>query len=340
MTAVFLAWTGVALLEAALSGGASLLDKRLLNCLDPMATNMLVRATSVVTILVVTAPLTLLDLWDLTYDMTWAAAGYIAALAVVGWLIGQNFYYFALRSGRVSVVIPIASTDLLFTALFATLFVGSALGGLTITGLLVAVAGVSAIAWAERADAASAARAADVPVAEELSGESVPSTGALQVAPARSGPVRSLPVAVLLALASAAGWGLAPVLIQLAQESVGATSVTMIVEAQALGLVMIMVAIRARRASLTTHRLTPVERRRATILVLVTGIVAGSCAVMFYLVIEHLGSVQAAVIAATSPIFAIVWSALFLRERLSGRLAFGVAVTLLGVFLATVERLG
>ncbi len=349
MSATFLAWVGVAFFETAMSGGVALLNKHLLTCLDPVATNMLVRGVSVVTIVTVTAPLTLLGEWSLTYDMTWEAAGYITILAVVGWLIAQNFYYFALRSGRVSVVIPVVSTDLLFTALFAVLFIGGGLGPLTVVGLFVAVAGVSAIARAERLDAAQAAHApcaaevADVPdvvVTDGLGSEPVPLAPPLETPVEPHGLTRSVPIVVLLALASAAGWGLAPVLIQLAQRSVGGTTVTMIVQAQGMGLLMIMGIAMARHAPLTTRRLTAAERRRARRLVIITGMIEGSCAILYYLIVEHLGPVQSAVIVATSPIFAILWSALFLRERLSRRLAVGVVITLVGVFLATAERLG
>lgn len=307
-----------------------LINKRLLTCLDPVATNMLVRAVSVATIIVATAPLTLLHLWSLTYSMTWSAAGYITILAVVGWLIAQNLYYFALRSGRVSVVIPITSTDLLFTALFATVLIAGALGKLTLVGLLLAVAGVVLIARTERSDAAERNGRTDQAKTQP------PSLTQVSGAPSW---VHSVPIVVLLSLASAAGWGLAPVLIQLAERSVGGATVTMIVQAQGLGLLMITAVVLIRRIPLTTRTLTSTERRRARRLVTITGMLEGSCAVIYYVVIQHLGSVLTALIAATTPIFAIVWSAIFLRERLGHRLAFGVTITLAGVLLATIDRL-
>ncbi len=343
MNATFLLWVGIAFFETALSGGVVLLNKHLLTCLDPVITNMMVRAVSFGTILVVTAPLTLLDVWSLTYDMTWEAAGYITILAVVGWLIAQNLYYFALRSGRVSVVVPIVSTDLLFTALFATLFIGGVLGNLTVAGLFIAVAGVVAITRAERRDRIDLIEPTDVVVADGLSQEPIPppsppppETGLVEEP---RGLARSAPVAIVLALASAAGWGLAPVLIQLAQQSVGGTSVTMILQAQGLGLLMIIGVALIRRKPFTTRRLTPTERRRARRLVAITGAIEGSCAILFYLIVENLGSVQSAIIVATKPIFAILWGALFLHERVSRRLAIGIAITLLGVFMATADRL-
>jgi len=325
-----LIWVLIAFAETACSGAIVLINKRLLRCLDPVATNMLVRTVSVTTILIVTAPLTLLGVWSLTYDMTWEATGYIVILAVVGWLVAQSAYYYALRSGRVSVVVPITSTNLLFTALFATVLIGGVLGKLTLAGLLVAAIGVIAIARADRGDAVVAEGLDDQPVL-------LPRDAAK---PAEAtGWSKSVPVAVVLALTSAAGWGLGPVLIQLAQKSLGGTTVTMIVMAQGLGALLIAGFVLIRRVPLATRTLTRVEKRRALRFVVITGMLEGACAVIFYLIIQNLGSVLTAMIAATSPIFAILWSALFLHERLSRRLAFAVALTLLGVFLATADRL-
>ncbi len=44
-------------------------------------------------------------------------------------------------------------------------------------------------------------------------------------------------------------------------------------------------------------------------------------------------------ITATSPIFAILGGTVFLRERLGTKLVLAAAVTLAGVFLATVPRM-
>jgi len=324
-----LLWVAIAFVETAGAGGVALVNKRLTTCLDPVAANMLVRGISVTTILVVTTPLTLLHLWDLTYDITWEAAGYVALIAVVGWLVAQSAYYYALRSGRVSVVIPITSTNLLFTALFASLLIGAVLGKLTLAGLLVAAAGIVFIARVDRRDTVVAEGLDDQPVL-------VPSSATTAKPPRWA---QSVPVVVLLALASAAGWGLGPVLIQLAQRSLGGTTVTMILIAQGLAFALLAGFVAIRRVPLTTRRLTSAERRRMRRLVVITGMLEGTFAIVFYLIVENLGSVLTAMIAATSPIFAILWSALFLQERLSRRLAFAVALTLLGVFLATADRL-
>jgi drug/metabolite transporter (DMT)-like permease len=300
---VLLIWVLIAFVETAGVGGVALINKRLTTCLDPVAANMLVRGVSVTTILVVTTPLTVLHLWDLTYDITWEAAGYVALIAVVGWLVAQSAYYYALRSGRVSVVIPITSTNLLFTALFASILIGAVLGKLTLAGLVIAATGIVFIARVYRRDTVVAEGLDEQPVL-------LPSSTSTAEPPRWA---RSVPFVILLALASAAGWGLGPVLIQLAQESLGGTTVTMILIAQGLAFALLAGFVVIRRTPLTTRVLTRAERRRMRRLVVITGMLEGT--------------------------FAILWSALFLRERLSRRLAFAVALTLFGVFLATADRL-
>lgn len=285
-----------------------IVNKRVLAYLDPLATNMLVRIVSLVTILLVTAPLTLLHGWGLTYRMTWAATGYIAVSAVVIWLLAFNFYYYALRSGRVSVVTPITSTDPLFTALFAGVFVGGALGGLTVSGLLIAVAGVILISRAidEGETAASGPVGEPPPLAPPEESSLVahiavrPATAAAgDFFTARQAWVRSAPAVIVLSVLTAVGWGLGPVLIQLAERSVGGASVTMVVQSQGLGLALLAGIVLARRTPLATRRLTPQERRRTIRLVVAAGVLEAIFSIVYYLVIEHIGAVLTVLIEAT-----------------------------------------
>lgn len=342
-----LIWVCIAFGMTASAGAMVLMNKRLTRCLDPVATNMLVRGVAVATITVISTPLTLLHVWSLTYAMTWEAAGYVALIAVVGWFVAQNAYYHALRSGKVSVVAPLTSTNLLFTALWATALVGAALGNLTIAGLLIAAAGIVFIARVQRRDTVAAEGPDPQQVLVETEpggagGKSPVGTTAVRLAeeePAALSPwERSVPLVVLLALVSAAGWGLGPVLITLAQRSVGGTTVSMILIAQGLGFLLLLGFVAARRTPLTARPLTSLERRRLPRLVLSIGVFEGAYAIGFYLLVQNLGPVLTAMISATTPVWAIVWGAVLLRERISPRLGVGIAVTLLGVFLATADK--
>jgi drug/metabolite transporter (DMT)-like permease len=342
-----LVWVLVAFGMTASAGAMVLVNKRLTRCLDPVATNMLVRGVSVATIAVISAPLTLLHVWSLTYDITWEAAGYVALIAVVGWFVAQTAYYHALRSGKVSVVAPLTSTNLLFTALWATALVGAALGELTVAGLLISAAGIVFIARGQRRDPAATEGPDPQQVLVELepggaAGESPVEATAVRMAEEETAPPsrweRSVPLVVLLSLVSAAGWGLGPVLIQLAQQSVGGTTVTMILIAQGLGFLLLVGFVTARRAPLTARQLTSLERRRMPRLVLFIGAFEGAYAIGFYLLVQNLGPVLTAMISATTPVWAIVWGAVLLRERIGLRLGAGIAVTLVGVFLATADK--
>ena len=258
--------------------------------------------------------LTGFHLWSLDFSMTWTAAGYIAISSVVTWLIAFNTYFLALRLGSVGVVAPVTSTDPVFTAVFSVAILGSALNGWIVGGLLVATAGVMLISrWME--------------VPADPHGEVLTAPAGRH---ARRGPQLEV---VLLSVTTAAGWGLAPVIIQLAERSVGGPSATMMLQSQVLGLALVAPLAR-RRGAFFTRRLTPDERRLAVWLVVASGALEATFSVFYYLLIDHLGAVLTTIIVASSPIFSIVGGMVLLRERLGLRLALGAAVTLAGVFLA------
>lgn len=317
MTATFLIWVAIAFAEAALWGAVVVIDKRILRVVSPLPVNFTVRLVCVTTLIVVMLPLAFLHLWTLGFGMTWAAAGYIAVYSLLTWLLAFNFYYVVLRSGKVGLVIPLTSIDPLFTALFAVVILGAVLQGLTVAGVVVTIAGILLITrWIDR----------DLDQhAEVLSGE-VPVTA------------RPAPAVVTLALATAACWGLGPVLIELAQRSVGGASVTMILESQLLAVPLLGGLLRWRRPPRFTRPLTADERRRAVLLMIVVGVLESLFSVTYYLLIQEIGAVYTTLIVATSPLFAIAGGVVFLKERIGPKLALGAAVTLSGVFLATLQK--
>ena len=211
-----------------------------------------------------------------------------------------------------------SSTDPLFTAVFAALIVGTTIAGLTIAGLVVAFAGVALISrW--------------------LGNEPEPHAPALEGAP---GPLRrtSAGRVVALSLITAAGWGFSPVMIELAERSVGGASTTMMLLGEACGVVLLAPFVFIRRTPLLTAPLQARERRRVIGLLIGAGVLNALFTALWYVLIAEIGPVLTTLIVATSPIFAILGSILFLRERLGARLALGAAVTLSGVFLATLAH--
>jgi drug/metabolite transporter (DMT)-like permease len=308
-------WVPVAFFIAACWGFIVVINKRTLDHVDPIALNLFARLPSVVFMALAVAVLTGFHLWSLDFSMTWAAAGYMTISSVATWLIAFNTYFLALRLGSVGVVAPIMSTDPIFTALFSIAILGTTLNGWVVGGLLTATAGVMLIS--HRMDVATD------PHGEILTAPATRHT--------RRGPQMEV---VLLSLVTAAGWGLAPVIIQLAERSVGGPSATMMLQSQVLGLVLVAPLARRRRGAFFTHKLDRDEKRLVFLLILTSGALEATFSVCYYLLIDHLGAVLTTLIVASSPIFSIVGGVALLRERLGLKLAIGAAITLAGVFLA------
>ncbi len=318
ISAAFLVWVAVAFLAAACWGVIVVLNKKVLDYVRPIPVNFFVVLVSVASLVVVAVPLSLLHLWPLGFAMTRAAAGYIAASAVVVWLIAFTAYYYALRSGRVGVVGTLTCTDPLFTAVFAVIIVGTALAGLTIAGLVVTFAGVALIS-------------------RSMGGEPEPHVPALEGATGPARPV-SAGTVVALSLITAAGWGFSPVMIELAERSTGGASTTMMVLGEAFGVVLLAPFVLARHEPLLVVPLQGRDRRRVVVLLVGAGVLNALFAVLWYVLIDQIGPVLTTLITATSPIFAILGGVVFLRERFGAKLAMGAAVTLAGVFLAILPR--
>ena len=309
-----------------------IVDKRVLAYVDPTAVNFFVRIAALAGLLLITVPLTVLQLWDNGFGINAAAAGWMALTAVSTWLLAFSAYYYALRGERVAVMAPIFSTDPLWTALFAWLILGAAFGALTLAGMAVAMAGVLLITrWMEAGGDAAAGALAGAAHGDVLPGPATPAAGS-----SSGGRLRL----VALALLAAAGWGLGPVFIDLAANAYGRPTATMMIESQALGMLLLGAVLLVRRRPLTTRRLTTVERRRATRLLIAAGMLEAVVAVLFFLAIEALGPVLVMLIMATTPIFTIVFGAAFLRERPGLRLVLAAVVTVAGVMIAALDGLG
>jgi len=305
-----------------------IVNKRTLEYISPLALNFFLRGVSAIGITVLTVPLTVLGLWSNGFGSNWAAAGYIAVSSIVTWLIAFSTYYYALRVGKVSVVAPIASTDPVWTALFAFAILGAAIGAPTLIGLIVVMTGVVLISrWMEDEP--------DVTV-DALGGPAF-EPGAAAPPAAAGGPATPRAVVIVLSLVTAAGWGLGPILIDLASQSYGRVTATMMIQSQLLGMAILGAIILVRRMPLTPHALSPAQRRTAVRLIAVTGTLETFVTVLFYLCVQHIGPVLTMLIMATTPVFAIAFGFVALGERVRARLVVAALVTLAGVMLAVLE---
>jgi len=319
-------WITVAFGLAVCWAATILVNKQVLHMVTPLGVNFTVRLFSLAALAVLLAALSVAGLWPYGFGVDWPAAGWIALNAVVAWLIAFNTYYYALRGGRVGVVAPIIGTDPLWTALFAALLLGSALAPATLAGLVVAMIGVGVISRATGGDAPEGDP-------EVLRGAASPG------AERRAADRRAAALVILLAVITAVGWGLNPVLIELGEDAHGGPSGGLIIESQLLGAIFLGVLVLVRRSPIASRRLEPGELRRVVWLLAAAGVLEALFSVGFYLCIDAIGSVLTTLIIASSPVFSMIGGVLFLRERVGRTLAIGAAVTLAGVLLATAARL-
>ncbi len=318
-------------------------NKKALESVAPVAANFFIRLATIVGLLLITVPLTVLDLWSNGFGINAEAAGWIALAAVVTWLVAFNAYYYALRGERIAVIAPICGTDPIWTALFAWLMLGTVFGGATLVGMGVAMAGVVLIsrrigegAAAEAnvlAGAGALAGAAHGDVLPDGAGATAGAAVAAGAPAAASAKVRLVGLAVL----AAAGWGLGPIFIDLAAGAYGRPTATMMLLSQVLGALMLGGVLLLRRTPLMLGALTPPQRRRAVALLVVGGLLEAIVSVLFYLSIEAIGPLLTMLIMATTPVFSIVLGVVFLRERPGLYLTLAAVVTVAGVLIATLD---
>jgi drug/metabolite transporter (DMT)-like permease len=338
ISAGFLVWVGIAFVAAACWGATVILNKEVLADVAPVAVNFFVVAVSTATLAAVAVPMSLLHLWPLGLGLTWRATGYLCISAPVMWLVAFNAYFYALRSGRVGVVGPLSTTDPLFTALFATVILGAALGRFLIAGLIVTVCGVMLISrWmdAEPGDGLLEAVVAPTGIG---AGGGAPGGGAAAATAATAAAVTAGTGTVVgLSLLTAAGWGFSPVLVQLAERSTGGATTTLVLLGEALGVALLAPFVIAQRGRLFTPG-SGARRGRIALLLAGAGVLNAVFSVLYYVLIAQIGPVLTMLITASAPVFAIAGGVLFLHERFGRRLALGVAVTLTGVLLATLQH--
>jgi drug/metabolite transporter (DMT)-like permease len=341
-TSTYSIWIAAAFGMTALWALVVIVNKKVLEDVHPVAVNFFVRIIAIVGLVCITVPLTVFHLWSNGFGINAAAAGWIALSAVATWLIAFNAYYYALRGGLIAVVAPISSTDPLWTAVFAWLIVGTAFGRLTVAGMVVAMAGVVLISrWMDAGGEAGSGAIAGAAHGEVLPAEA---TGYAQdsaaAEPHEPSPANDSRLRLItLAVVAAAGWGIGPVLVQLASQAYGKPTATMMIESQALGMILLGALLLVRRTPLTTRRLEGPPRRRAVLLLVAAGALEAVVSVLFYLSIANIGPLLTMLIMATTPVFSIAFGVVLLRERPSPRLAFAATITVAGVLLATLDGL-
>ena len=144
---------------------------------------------------------------------------------------------------------------------------------------------------------------------------------------------------VVLSLVTAAGWGFMPVMVELAERSTGGASTTMMVLGEFFGVVLLAPFVLARRTPLFVAAPQAGDRRRVVALLVGAGVLN---ALLLGPVLRadrpDRPGAHDAHLAPPHRSSPSSGSIVFLRERLGARLALGAAVTLAGVFLATLAH--
>jgi len=138
----------------------------------------------------------------------------------------------------------------------------------------------------------------------------------------RGSVLESPSAAPWLLLGSALSFGVMAFLSKLATEHYDGASLS--VSRFTFGL-LVMLAMRAGGA------ITFAPQRKG--LLILRGVLGGVSVLLWYLSMEHLGAGMATLLNYTSPIFALVFSKVFLKEALTGRALASMAVAATGVLL-------
>ena len=208
---------------------------------------------------------------------------------------GNIAYFYALQMGGIVFTAPVLATNMIWSAVFAAIFLREALAPRMALGILIAALGIGTLGYA-RASGAEAGAAA-------------------------------LPT-LLLSLAAAAGWAGASNTSRYALQQ-GVDRYITIAAGQTMGmLVAIAVLFAAGRGALLWS--TDV---RSTGLLLVVGVLGTIAFVCLTFALSLTTVATASLFGGTSPIISTTLAVLLLSERLGWLTLFGTALTLAGVLV-------
>lgn len=226
----------------------------------------------------------------------------IALLAgvVIGMVIGDSLQFTAMARIGVARAMPISSCFPLFTIVIAALFLGEQITPRTLLGALLVIGGVLLVAVPRRAGV-----------------EAAPSAPALP----------GYWIGVGMALTAAICWSLSTTLSRVAVNDID------VITANTLRLPFS--ALVSSLLSLRNGWVSPAKFGRASLLIIIAcGIVGTAGGGFLYLsAIALAGAAKTAVIGAASPIFGLIGSMIFLRERPGPRGILGTFVSFAGIVL-------
>jgi drug/metabolite transporter (DMT)-like permease len=231
-----------------------------------------------------------------------SAAGLLVASMIVGLVVGDSLYFEALKRIGVARAMPISMGYPVLTSLLAALLLGERLTMVSVIGMLATLAGVYLVAM----PAAGVARALNN----------------LQ-------PVSGYWLGVTLAAVAAVCWSFSAIAVK---PALGMTDVVTasVIRSGLASVVLWSVTLRRGTVPLATW-----FHGRSLKAIVAVGLFGVASTSLFLECIALAGAGTAAVLSATSPIFAVPVSIAFLHERGNWRVGGGTLLSVIGVVLLT-----
>jgi len=241
-------------------------------------------------------------LWPFVADrqaVPLAAWMFLGLSLVVGLGIGDSIYFDAVRRIGVARAMSISMAYPVLTALLAVVLLGESLSVVAVVGIALALGGVYLVA-----------RPSPEP----------------EVVATRPGDYWR---GVLMACVAALGWTCSTLSLRPALELVDVPTASAI----RMPLVGVLLWVTAARSGVLPSRaaFTP----RALLAILGTAVVTVLATLLYLVSVALAGAGRAAVLTATSPLFAVPFSVVFLGEHGGWRLVIGAVCTVVGVALLT-----
>lgn len=285
----------VALGQALSWAGTTVMLRRVPTRLDPFLVNGL-RAVVGATIII---PLALMSGSAADYrSLTSVRLFYLIGSVVVGGVIGDALYVAALRTLGVGGAFPITNTYPLLTLLFGVLFLGEQPTVRVIVGMALAIAGIYLVAHPR-----GHVTDATIPL-----------------------PRRQILLGVALAIGTAIFWSLSTVMLAAGLGDLDTFVANSVRVPAAVLFCLVPSALRG-----GTRSIRDLDWRTARLLIVSGALGWGLGSSLWVTAVRLLGASKAALIGATSPLFAVPLSAVFLHERPTRNTLLGTILTVIGI---------
>ena len=256
---------------------------------------------------------------------------------LIGWGIGEPLFALSIHQlGLTRSYMLVTGVYSLCAFVFPVLVLGEDVGTRAGFGAALILAGVYLVAWRGTHRAAEEPGPRPAPTSDAVpdayppiaGGADLPATRAPGFGRAAIGRSRAR-VGVLIAVVAAVAWATDSTWLRATSDGIDAAAVAIVhVPVAAFGTVLFVYA--RPESELRRRRL---DRRTVGIIALSSIVSGGIGSVLFVFAIQDIGAGPAAVLFATSPLFALPLAAIVLHERLTPWAVLGSAIAIAGIAL-------